>query len=334
MEYTINGKTYNVIDSLERIPTKDSFTNVKNKLGNGAGAWEWHIGSKNDTERYNFFGGRRFNSRCFLLKKDLVWLMNEMQTEYFNPTYRYRESNDFRNIWRERMNEIQNLPEVAFFALREHDGRDPNDMRLYAKRPGEDAEGDHIYGLLRKVALPETTFTSILKLRADDGDELFYFKIFPESIKMRSQVEEDKEIEEEIRNNDEISDTETTQIIKSRIGQGIFRSKLIIDCGYCPITMVDDSRLLIASHIKPWRNSDNSERLNPMNGLLLTPTYDHLFDNGFFSFNQDKLLLVSPWLSNENTRRLSIQSGMQINNLPIIGREDFIDFHKNKIFRN
>lgn len=334
MEYTISGKLFRVIDTLESIPTKDSFTDRTNKIGDGAGAWEWHIGSKNDIVRHNFFGGNGFNARCFLAKRDLVWLMDEMQSEYYNPTHQYRSVDDFRDIWRARMNEIQALPENVFFALREHDGRNPSDMRLYAKRPGQDAEGDDIYGLLRKVALPETTFTSILKLRADDREELFYFKVFPENIDTRTVVEEIEEIEEEIRNTAEIPETERTQIIKSRIGQGIFRSNLILDAGHCPFTLVDDSRLLIASHIKPWRASNNSERLDPKNGLLLTPTYDRLFDNGFISFDNDTSLLVSPWLAILNKERLALESGMLIDNLPVAGREGFLEFHRSEIFKN
>ena len=38
---------------------------------------------------------------------------------------------------------------------------------------------------------------------------------------------------------------------------------------------------LVASHTKPWRDSTNEERLDGENGLLLTPTIDHLFDKGF-----------------------------------------------------
>lgn len=61
MDYTINGKVFHSVDSLTRITTKDSFTDRENKLGNGAGAWEWHIGSKNDAAKYAFFGGPGFN---------------------------------------------------------------------------------------------------------------------------------------------------------------------------------------------------------------------------------------------------------------------------------
>jgi hypothetical protein len=51
---------------------------------------------------------------------------------------------------------------------------------------------------------------------------------------------------------------------------------------------------LRASHCKPWRDSDDSERLDGENGLLLTPSIDHLFDRGFISFENNGRLLVSP----------------------------------------
>ncbi len=51
----------------------------------------------------------------------------------------------------------------------------------------------------------------------------------------------------------------------------------------CRITGVDRPEHLRASHSKPWRDSDNAERLDGENGLLLTPSIDHLFDRGFIS---------------------------------------------------
>lgn len=129
-----------------------------------------------------------------------------------------------------------------------------------------------------------------------------------------------------------LTQTEKNQLIASRIGQGIFRRDLILDCGYCPITLVDDTKLLIASHIKPWRLSDNNERLNPKNGFLLTPTYDGLFDKGFISFTNDKRIIISPKISTENKNRLNLIDGAIYPKLPLTGREDFLDFHRTKIF--
>ena len=51
----------------------------------------------------------------------------------------------------------------------------------------------------------------------------------------------------------------------------------------CRLTQVENPAHLRASHCKPWRDSNNDERLHGENGLLLTPSIDHLFDRGFIS---------------------------------------------------
>ena len=66
-----------------------------------------------------------------------------------------------------------------------------------------------------------------------------------------------------------------------RIGQSEFRKKLIASLKKCPITGIDDIRILTASHIKPWTQSTNPERLDVRNGFLFSPTFDRLFDRGF-----------------------------------------------------
>jgi hypothetical protein len=68
------------------------------------------------------------------------------------------------------------------------------------------------------------------------------------------------------------------------VGQGLFKERVSRIERACRITFVDNPTHLIASHIKPWRESTNEERLHEGNGLLLTPTVDHLFDRGFISF--------------------------------------------------
>jgi len=74
--------------------------------------------------------------------------------------------------------------------------------------------------------------------------------------------------------------------IEIREGQQKFRSDVISEIDYCPITSINDKHLLIASHIKPWSRCDNYEdKVNPKNGLLLSPLFDKLFDRGFISFS-------------------------------------------------
>lgn len=99
--------------------------------------------------------------------------------------------------------------------------------------------------------------------------------------------------EKAIREDGAIPVTEREQLVKARVGQGLYRSRVeLIEAG-CRLTGVTDRRFLRASHIKPWSKSDSKEKLDGNNGLLLAPHIDHLFDKGFISFQDDGRLLTS-----------------------------------------
>jgi len=117
-----------------------------------------------------------------------------------------------------------------------------------------------------------------------------------------------------------------------RIGQSQFRKKLIALLKKCPITGINDIRILTASHIKPWTQATNHERLDVSNGFLFSPTFDRLFDRGLISFSNDKSLLVSNTFSEKNLARLNLKSNQVIVDLPIIGREEYLEYHRTKIF--
>ncbi|MCK5320525.1 HNH endonuclease [Candidatus Parcubacteria bacterium] len=121
-------------------------------------------------------------------------------------------------------------------------------------------------------------------------------------------------------------------LTKIRIGQAQFRKELILNLKRCPITKIDDTRILNASHIKPWVMANNQERLDVKNGLLLSPTFDKLFDRGFISFSNDKEILISPTVNSKNIERLHIYSKQRFENLPIRGREEYLEYHRKKIF--
>jgi hypothetical protein len=81
----------------------------------------------------------------------------------------------------------------------------------------------------------------------------------------------------------------------SRIGQERFRKALITYWkGRCAITGFQDTRILRASHIKPWRACNNFERLDVFNGLLLIPNLDAVFDQGLITFDEQGKILISP----------------------------------------
>lgn len=106
------------------------------------------------------------------------------------------------------------------------------------------------------------------------------------------------------------STTEREQLVAARMGQGLFRKELISIWGSCSVTGYSLTSLLVASHIKPWRWSSNKERLDPSNGLLLTPNLDKAFDRFLISFASSGNILISPELI--ELHKIAIDSTMKI----------------------
>src|SRR5208282_3757783 len=102
-------------------------------------------------------------------------------------------------------------------------------------------------------------------------------------------------------------------VIQARRGQGIFRQRVSNVERKCRITGVSNPEHLRASHCKPWRDSTNEERLDGENGLLLTPSIDHLFDRGFIGFEASGTLLVSPVAHLPSLERMGVKVGERTN---------------------
>lgn len=92
--------------------------------------------------------------------------------------------------------------------------------------------------------------------------------------------------------------------------------------------------LLTASHIKPWSDSDENEKLSSDNGLLLCPNHDRLFDSGYISFDDSGNIIISSKIDESNKMFLNINSDMRINE-KYFSEEMlfFIRFHRSKIFK-
>ena len=89
---------------------------------------------------------------------------------------------------------------------------------------------------------------------------------------------------------------------------------------------------LVASHCKPWRDSTNEERLNGENGLLLTPSIDHLFDRGFIGFEDNGKLIISPVAHRPSLQRMGIDTTKVVNVGGFTsGQKQFLDFHRNAV---
>ena len=89
---------------------------------------------------------------------------------------------------------------------------------------------------------------------------------------------------------------------------------------------------LRASHIKPWRESSNVERLDGDNGFLLAPHVDHLFDKGFISFNDQGGLLVSELLDSEVLDSWNIDKNTVAGHFTD-GQKSYLKYHRDNIFQ-
>lgn len=110
--------------------------------------------------------------------------------------------------------------------------------------------------------------------------------------------------------------TERQGLVTSRIGQGAYRKRIIHRWEYkCAVTGFDKLDVLIASHIVPWSKSSNTERLDIHNGLLLSPTYDALFDKHLISFENNGKIILSEKIEKEAFEKIGVHGKEKINNL-------------------
>jgi len=139
-------------------------------------------------------------------------------------------------------------------------------------------------------------------------------------------------IESNIEADLEIPDTDREALIVARRGQGLFKQRVMQIETRCRITGVINPIHLRASYCKPWRDSNNDERLNDENGLLLTPSIDHLFDRGFISFEDSGTLVISPVAHEPSLNRMGVATDRIVNVGTFSeGQKQFLDFHRESV---
>ncbi|MDA3186782.1 HNH endonuclease [Pseudomonas aeruginosa] len=129
-----------------------------------------------------------------------------------------------------------------------------------------------------------------------------------------------------------LTETEREALIKARIGQNGYREALLAYWGGCAVTDCCVPELLRASHIKPWRAASSSERLDPFNGLLLTPNLDLAFDQGLISFDEDGLILLSSDLDPASAKALHLTPKLRLRQLEP-RHCDYLAWHREHLFR-
>lgn len=128
-------------------------------------------------------------------------------------------------------------------------------------------------------------------------------------------------------------------IIKSRINQSFFRSAVLSSYDLkCCITGLSVPELLVASHIVPW-SRDETNRLNPRNGLCLNSLHDNAFDKGFITITPDFKIKTSNYLKDYLNDKAYLDMFKRYENQTInlpdkfLPSKEFLDFHFNQIFR-
>jgi hypothetical protein len=136
----------------------------------------------------------------------------------------------------------------------------------------------------------------------------------------------------EVQSDLTLPETDRQAIVLARRGQGLFKKRVMRIEHACRITGVNREEHLRASHCKPWRDATNEERLDGENGLLLTPSIDHLFDRGFIAFEDDGQVIVSPVAH----RQSLVQMGIDPTKPPAVGtfsagQRQFLAFHRENV---
>lgn len=146
------------------------------------------------------------------------------------------------------------------------------------------------------------------------------------------QLEWEEHLRSRLDDDPSLTETERQAVILSRRGQGRFKQNVLEFEKRCRVTGVEKLEHLRASHCKPWRDSDNSERLDGNNGLLLTPSVDHLFDRGYIGFEENGDLIVSPVADGYSLARMGVPTNESIN----VGafrdsQQEYLAFHRENI---
>ncbi len=137
---------------------------------------------------------------------------------------------------------------------------------------------------------------------------------------------------DQVKADNSLTETDRLAIVLARKGQGVFKQRVMRIESHCRVTGVRALEHLRASHCKPWRDANNDERLDGENGLLLTPTIDHLFDRGFIGFENSGKVIVSPIVHVESIRRMGIDSA----NPPMVGtftegQRKYLEYHRENV---
>lgn len=320
---------FDILDSKLNITVADSFVKKNNKIGQGSGEARLYAGPYND-ENKTFFGKLNSENNAVVEKRHLLEYLKKAKYEYIYPSYDYHGKLNMETYYNELCSNIESLYDIIYFSI-EYALDNDNKVRCYVRDKNARAK-DSVFSILRSMLLPNISYINIYKVKDKDKKIKFLFIPFMSTLYDNNHHQGMvSSYISEINNDKKITVTEKEALIKARIGQGKFRENLLNEHPACYVTNVTEPKLLIASHIKPWYLANNTEKLDIHNGLLLTPTFDKLFDQGLITFTSETKMLISNILDKKTIKLLKLN-----NYSPKIisykERKQYLEYHNDEIF--
>lgn len=142
-------------------------------------------------------------------------------------------------------------------------------------------------------------------------------------------------------------ETERIVLAAARVGQHVFAVQVLANCGgqcvFCGLrpAAFGARRMLLAGHIKPWKDSTPSERLDLRNGLAACPVHDVAFDTGMLTVNGGlRIHLARPLaqavqndqLTRQYYGRPPIREILLLPEGAQVPAAKYLDWHRQKVF--
>lgn len=130
------------------------------------------------------------------------------------------------------------------------------------------------------------------------------------------------------------NETERKGLVTSRVGQGAYRKRIIHRWEYkCAVTQFDKLNVLVASHIVPWADADDNQRLDVNNGILLSPTYDALFDRHLITFEDNGKIILSDAIETAAYQKIGVTGKEVIRNFSS-NNHSYLDKHRVRFYES
>jgi putative restriction endonuclease len=312
----------------------------------GTGEKRIYIGNTKDPSDFNAFFFKSTNGVCFITRQDLQIYLRDAFYEYNFPTQDYKYN--IKKLYNELVSNVSRLPEKLFISFTQTYDRQ---NRYYLVCERKDRKNLRI---LSEICLPQITKLSFVRFIDTSSNETqiqirpFFFRIdltgsnhpnyyLSAGLGLKESIAEEQKLQlVKPDDTEEFSPGQSSPKPNIRPWQSEWRNKVLDETMHCAVSKCSDDRILIGCHIKPvaecLKESCGNET-NPKNGIMLTPTFHKLFDDGFLSFDSQNHLLLSTHISSRNYERLNLKNNQVTSILDINPRIEFLNWHRNTIFK-